>query len=647
MNAAWRPTSVLELPLHQLLLASIAPTPCEYPGPEALWLRDCSAQVGEDPRQALSDWLSEPPEHARRMLELAAHLGLHLTELVALSLAVAVEADPMLGRVLAWLQAPLAGSRPSLGLINRMAHTLGIGDAMGQIWEGSGRASGLLRLDGETRPLPEVCVHVAIPMVLALQGRGRLWPGVTLEGLENINLSESVQAEAARQAQALTDEPALVVRCGHPREARAVCVLIIKALGCEAAFMDSEIPQGLGPWLWLVGAVPVVCVELAPGDAFSLPRLPGYDGPVLVAAGPEGSYLHDGCPLNSWRVPLPNATERARLWQHHLNDPALSRDLGHHRRTGAFHIHIIGQSARHLARLQGAQHVDGGHVFEVLQRGFAGELGTLAEPVSEVIVDEALVLSPALRTELLALKQRCRVREGLADDLGPSIQSRYRPGVRALLVGASGTGKTLAAGWLASQLGLPLYRVDVAATTSKYIGETEKNLAQLFARAEQSEVVLLFDEADSLFGKRTDVKDSNDRFANTQTNYLLQRIESFDGIALLTSNSRARFDPAFTRRLDAILDFPMPTPEERRRLWLAHLGAFHALDAAMLNRLSSQCDLAGGHIRNAVLVAAVMAQGAGRPIGDDDLLVAIAAEYRKLGKQVPAGLSAPGTSAWG
>ena len=117
--------------------------------------------------------------------------------------------------------------------------------------------------------------------------------------------------------------------------------------------------------------------------------------------------------------------------------------------------------------------------------------------------------------------------------------------------------------------------------------------------------MLLFDEADSLFGKRTDVKEANDRFANAQTNYLLQRIESFEGIAILTSNSRARFDSAFTRRLDAIVEFPPPGPEERRALWLAHLGGAHTLSTAELNRLAADCDLAGGHIRNATFAAAV------------------------------------------
>ena len=118
-----------------------------------------------------------------------------------------------------------------------------------------------------------------------------------------------------------------------------------------------------------------------------------------------------------------------------------------------------------------------------------------------------------------------------------------------------------------------MYRVDLASVTSKYIGETEKNLAQLLARAEQAEVILLFDEADSLFGKRTDIRDSNDRFANAQTNYLLQRIESYDGIVLLTSNSRARFDGAVMRRLYCLLEFHLPSPEERRELWRARLPA--------------------------------------------------------------------------
>src|SRR5690606_22856132 len=149
----------------------------------------------------------------------------------------------------------------------------------------------------------------------------------------------------------------------------------------------------------------------------------------------------------------------------------------------------------------------------------------------------------------------------------------------------------------------------------------------------------MFDEADALFGKRTDVKDSNDRYANAQTNYLLQRIESFEGIAVLTSNSRARFDSAFSRRLDVIIEFPLPSPDERRAIWLAHLGPRHRLSASQVNRLAAACELAGGHVRNAVLAAASRSLARGEPPGYDDVVYGIALEYRKLGKQLPAALA--------
>src|SRR5262249_22441190 len=234
-------------------------------------------------------------------------------------------------------------------------------------------------------------------------------------------------------------------------------------------------------------------------------------------------------------------------------------------------------------------------------------------------------------------------REGLVEGLGASAAAKYRQGARALFTGPSGTGKTLACGWLATRLGLPLYRVDLAAVTSKYIGETEKNLAQLLARAEHAEVILLFDEADSMFGKRTDVKESNDRFANAQTNYLLQRIESYDGIVFLTSSSRSRFDSAFFRRLDSIIEFPVPGPAERRALWQSHLGSHHALSQRELNQLATAAgDLYGGHIRNAVLTAAVLARAENRKIGYGDVLQSLADEYRKLGRQVPSDLAQKG-----
>jgi SpoVK/Ycf46/Vps4 family AAA+-type ATPase len=326
------------------------------------------------------------------------------------------------------------------------------------------------------------------------------------------------------------------------------------------------------------------------------------------------------------------------LWRAVLGPGVAVDALAENHRHAAGRIVELGLAARSVAARAGTA-IGTDHVAQAARAGVGADLGALAELLADDIADEALVLAPSLRQALDALLARCRVRDRLADTLGVAARARYRPGVRCLLVGPSGTGKTLAAGWIATRLGLPLYRVDLASVTSKYIGETEKNLADLFARAEHAEVVLLFDEADSLFGKRTDVKDANDRFANQQTNYLLQRIESYEGITLLTSNSRARFDSAFTRRLDAIIDFPAPGPEERRALWLAHLGDGHGLDPAALNRLAAGCDLAGGHIRNAVFGAASLATQRGGALCEADLLAAVATEYRKLGKPSPMWLA--------
>jgi ATPase family protein associated with various cellular activities (AAA) len=320
----------------------------------------------------------------------------------------------------------------------------------------------------------------------------------------------------------------------------------------------------------------------------------------------------------------------------------VAHELAQHHRHGSGRIAHLGRLARHQAALAGRNEIDSADVVAASRIGEGAGLDTLAQPLTEAVPEDALALSPTLRAELDRLHLRCLSRDGLADGLGVSASTRYLPGVRALFTGPSGTGKTLAAGWLATRLGLPLYRVDLSSVTSKYIGETEKNLAQLLARAEHAEVVLLFDEADSLFGHRTEIREANDRFANAQTNYLLQRIETFDGIAILTANSRARFDSAFARRLDAVLEFPPPGPELRRSIWSSHLGDRHALTVADLNQIAVTADLCGGNIRNAVFAAAVLAHSEDRAIAYADVVEGIASEYRKLGRQMPVGLAVSG-----
>jgi SpoVK/Ycf46/Vps4 family AAA+-type ATPase len=171
---------------------------------------------------------------------------------------------------------------------------------------------------------------------------------------------------------------------------------------------------------------------------------------------------------------------------------------------------------------------------------------------------------------------------------------------------------------------------------NKYVGESEKNLGALLDLAAAADAMLLFDEADSLFGRRTDANQSGERYANMLTNFLLTRIENHPGITILTTNSRERIDNAFTRRLDAIVDFPLPGFQERLNLWLSHLGE-RCPDEKLCRTLASYCDISGGQIRNVVLTAAGCSSP-NQPIGIDQLLSALQREYQKLGRNLPAQL---------
>ncbi|MBN8442669.1 MAG: ATP-binding protein [Thauera sp.] len=651
---------VPQLPsLAEILLALLAPADGEIvrePCAEAAWLGALGQAVdryakgveaGAHGRAdavaiALAAWQRRAPDADRCLHALASRDALSLPETAAIALARASEMLPMVARALIWLQHPVGEARPTVGLLANLCERLGEPHTVARLAEGVAGRHGVLQLLPDERPLCERNVRVPLPLLLALGGHEGRPDNVDLAPVGLPTLSASTVDTARRYAEGLKGGGArvLVVRSGRAAEARAAAAEVAVALDRRAAFIDGELPRGLGSWLWLRGCLPVLCPRLGPGERFQVPAIAGHGGPILVATGIDGS-VESAAAVAQWRVAVPPVCERASLWQAALGPGVAVEALASIHRHSAGRIAELGEAARSVAACTGDV-LEVGHVAQAARSGVGADLGALAELLADDIPDDALVLTESLRQVLGALLARCRVRDGLADGLGIAARARYKPGVRALLVGPSGTGKTLAAGWIATQLGLPLYRVDLASVTSKYIGETEKNLAELFARAEHADVVLLFDEADSLFGKRTEVKDANDRFANQQTNYLLQRIESYEGITLLTSNSRARFDSAFTRRLDAIIEFPTPAPEERRALWLAHLGGVHRLDAAVLNRLAGICDLAGGHIRNAVLAAAAVACVRGDAISEADLVASAAAEYRKLGKPPPAGLERPG-----
>jgi SpoVK/Ycf46/Vps4 family AAA+-type ATPase len=203
----------------------------------------------------------------------------------------------------------------------------------------------------------------------------------------------------------------------------------------------------------------------------------------------------------------------------------------------------------------------------------------------------------------------------------------------SLFAGDSGTGKTMSAEVVARSLGLDLYVIDLSTVVDKYIGETEKNLDRIFVEAERVNGVLLFDEADAIFGKRSEVKDARDRYANVEVAYLLQRMEQFEGLAILTTNLRANVDEAFLRRIDILVEFPLPDTESRARLWAMQLTPQLPVgDDLDLEFLASAFELSGGNIRNVVLAAAFEAAEDEEVVSMAHIIRATSAEYRKLGR---------------
>jgi len=266
-------------------------------------------------------------------------------------------------------------------------------------------------------------------------------------------------------------------------------------------------------------------------------------------------------------------------------------------------------------------------------------LGATSTRVARLATWSRVVLSPDIQESVLELIARIKHRRTVYDAWGFDQVLTTARGVTALFQGGPGTGKTLVASAIANELGMDLYRVDLSRIMSKWIGETEQNLARLFDAAEDGHAIILFDEADSLFAKRTEIRTSVDRYANLEVNYLLQRLDTFEGIAILTTNFGTAIDNAFKRRLSFRLTLPFPDEEAREALWRSHLppqlprlGSFDLADLARRYRLS------GGYIRNAAVRAAFLAAEEQSALTQDHLERAIRAEFREIGKIAESGM---------
>lgn len=347
-------------------------------------------------------------------------------------------------------------------------------------------------------------------------------------------------------------------------------------------------------------------------------------------------------PLPLLRVALafPDAQQRARLWRDALDasgvqiDPASCEAIADRFALSATQIGQAAAEASVLALTRNDDDTIGYAELSCAARLQCGtELARMAQRIAPRAGLGVLVTLPEVRAQLCELCARMSTRELVSRDwAGDSVHARSR-GVTALFVGPSGTGKTLSAEAIACELGLDLFRIDLAGIVSKYIGETEKNLDRVFAAAEHSNAVLFFDEADALFGKRSEVKDAHDRYANIEVAYLLQKMEQFDGLAVLATNLKQNLDESFARRLTFTINFPFPEENERRLLWesLWPPRAPRADDVDLV-WFAREFRLSGGNIRNAVVAAAHLAASDGTPIGRAHLMHATRREFQKLGK---------------
>lgn len=331
----------------------------------------------------------------------------------------------------------------------------------------------------------------------------------------------------------------------------------------------------------------------------------------------------------------PSAAEQRLAWQSALGERAVGGLNGQLERVVSqfdFSTAAIRIAAGRVAgeRPPSAEEL-GSELWEACRSHARPGLENLAQRIASSAAWEHLVLPDPQMGTLREIVVQARHRATVCEDWGFAEQSTRGLGLSALFCGPSGTGKTLAAEILANALRLDLFRIDLSAVVSKYIGETEKNLRRVFDAAEEGGAVLLFDEADALFGKRSEVKDSHDRYANVEVSYLLQRMEAYRGLAILTTNMKEALDPAFLRRLRFVVTFPFPDAAQRAEIWRKIFPAktpTDALDFGALARLS----IAGGNIRSIALNAAFAAADAGEPVRMSHLLRATRLEYEKLEK---------------
>jgi hypothetical protein len=412
------------------------------------------------------------------------------------------------------------------------------------------------------------------------------------------------------------------------------------------------------------GYSPLGLVRLAFRDARllnAIPYISGWDSCISNHQAPYDLF-HELCQFpdlaivssnNSWK---PGGTKRERLfqwvdfqtppfpirlalWNHYLEQVFPAHGLNLIPLAGQFHL-TTGQirdavaSARDSAAQSGFV-LKEGDLF-IAARGHSNpNLAGLARKLTPRYGWADIVLPDDQVNILREIVSTVRCRPTVLDDWGVGRKLASSRGVTALFSGPPGTGKTMAAEIIAAELKLDLYKIDLSTVVSKYIGETEKNLERIFIEAETSNAILFFDEADALFGKRSEVRDSHDRYANIEISFLLQRMEAYNGVTILATNLRANLDEAFTRRLQFAVDFPFPEKIDRLQIWKTLFPREIPIKADLdFEYMADKFKLAGGNIRNIIVNAAYLAADDGQFVTMDHLLHGARRELQKMGRLI-------------
>jgi hypothetical protein len=575
----------------------------------------------------------------------AERLGLGAVDAVVLAMCAAPELDPRFGRLYAYLHddvtRKLASPRLAADLLSD--ESLSHGEVLARFAPGAplARHGAIRMLSGESATaLADRPVKVADRLAAFLLGAVDLadaTSGTALRHVSPDDLTGRVQATERLRLLLAADTRLPLVACGPDAGAvlaaaagTPVILLGARELERADALADARLAAALEGGL--------VCLDgledLSPVERGRLLRAidESPERIVLIAATRRDALALSERTALVVDVPFPGFAARRRAWER-LSGAGDAREVAAKFRLSIEQIRAAGEVSVIAARERGEPAPRPVDLDMGARHASSSRLGDLATRLEPAYRWDDLVLADRQLDVLRSISAYLRHRDRVLSEWGYETTVSRAQGLKVLFAGESGTGKTMAAQVLGAELGLEMFRVDLAGTVSKYIGETEKNLERIFTAADGSNAILFFDEADALFGKRSEISDSHDRYANLEVAYLLQRMEAYPGAVILATNFRRNLDEAFIRRLDFVIDFSFPEASDRRRIWELVLPAAAPVGGDVdLDFLAVRFKLSGGAIRNCSLAAAFSAADEGTSIEMRHLVRAVAQEYSKQGR---------------